>query len=102
MGCFELFRLALGAATNNPESDTVLPVASASAQVASAGRLTPQYISTSYVERQNLSMRMSIRRFTRLTNTFSEKFETHCHMVAIQQSLSCLPNAARDTLGKLD
>ena len=42
-----------------------------------------QHISTSYVERQNLNLRMGVRRFTRLTNAFSKKFENHCHMVAI-------------------
>jgi IS1 family transposase len=42
-----------------------------------------KHISTSYPERANLTMRMHNRRFTRLTNAFSKKFENHAHMVAI-------------------
>jgi len=57
------------------------------------------FISTSYVERQNLTMRMSMRRFTRLTNAFSKKLENlkaavalhfaHYNLVRIYKTLGC-------------
>ena len=46
------------------------------------GRPDPAHVSTSYAERNNQTMRMSIRRFTRLTNAFSKKIENHAHSVA--------------------
>ncbi len=65
------------------------------------GQPDPEEISTSYVERQNLSMRMGMRRFTRLTNAFSKKVENHMHAISIyfmhynfvriHQTLRCTP-----------
>ena len=47
------------------------------------GNPDPAAVSTSYVERQNLTMRMSMRRFTRLTNAFSKKLDNHSHAIAM-------------------
>ena len=72
------------------------------------GTPDPEHISTSYVERQNLSMRMGMRRFTRLTNAFSKKLENHMHalsiyfmhynFVRIHQTLRCTPAMAAASL----
>jgi len=68
-------------------------------------------ISTSYVERQNLSMRMGMRRFTRLTNAFSKKLENHVHAISlyflhynfvrVHQTLRCTPAMAAGVVDTL-
>jgi IS1 family transposase len=75
------------------------------------GNPDPDHISTSFVERQNLTMRMSMRRFTRLTNAFSKKIEnhvatlaifyTHYNFVRIHQTLRVTPAMAAGVSQKL-
>lgn len=47
------------------------------------GNPDEKYITTSHVERQNLTMRMHVKRFTRMTNAFSKKIENHCYATAL-------------------
>lgn len=70
------------------------PVVVGVEKVAVMGNPNPKFVSTSYVERQNLSMRMNMRRFTRLTNGFSKKAENHAHAVSLHFMYSnfCRPH----------
>jgi IS1 family transposase len=72
-----------GASSENPESRYSPATCIGCRTGVLAGNPDPNHISTSFVERQNLSMRMGMRRFTRLTNGFSKKLENHGHMVAL-------------------
>lgn len=57
-------------------------VCTGATKIAVSGSPDPKHISTSHVERANLSMRMNMRRFTRLTNAFSKKIENHMHAIS--------------------
>jgi IS1 family transposase len=59
------------------------PVCTGAEKVRLIGRPDPELVSTSYVERSNLTLRMQSRRFTRLTNAFSKKAENHAHAVSL-------------------
>ena len=72
-----------GSAGENANARYSPPVCLGAQKKIIEGTPDPDHISTSYVERQNLNMRMGIRRFTRLTNAFSKKIENHAHAIAI-------------------
>jgi hypothetical protein len=68
------------------------------------GNLDPNHVSTSFIERSNLTMRMQMRRFTRLSNAFSKKLENlkaaiglhfaHCNFCRVHSSLRMTPAMA--------
>ena len=70
-------------ASNEPETRYSPATCIGSDMKTVSGDPDPRHVSTSFVERQNLSMRMGIRRFTRLTNGFSKKIENHAAAVSL-------------------
>jgi IS1 family transposase len=72
-----------GAAPDGPETRYSPAVCMGTKRAVISGKPDYNHISTSFAERQNLTMRMGMRRFTRLTNAFSKKLENHEHSVAL-------------------
>lgn len=70
---------------NDPQAETRYSPATCTGaeKIVVQGKPDLKHISTSYAERQNLTMRMSMRRFTRLTNAFSKKIENHTHAISL-------------------
>src|SRR5437867_398884 len=85
-GCeidFAMLQKIYGTSQETPETRYSPAVCMGARKAIISGAPDHNHVSTYYVERQNLTMRMSMRRFTRLTNGFSKKLENHEHAVAI-------------------
>jgi IS1 family transposase len=79
----QLIKVYAGVSDGNPEAKYSPPVCCGARKEPVRGWPDADHISTSFVERSNLTMRMAVRRFTRLTNGFSKKIDNHGHAVAL-------------------